>query len=463
MPRVGGDLGTHCAPGRSESPARRPGVDACSAATTGSSCAEYGGPVRVLQVLWDGGGNVTPQLVIARRLIERGHEVRVLGHRSLHSRVTAAGAAFAAYERAPDSDSSRPETDLIRDWEARTSIGAAASVRDRVIYGPALAFARDVAAELDRFRPDVAAVDFMLAGGLVAVEAHGGPAVALIHTVYPLPTPGVPPFGMGLRRASGPLGRTRDALLRRLLLRLYAPGLRPLNAARAAFGLEPLESSMDQLERIPLALVLTAPELDFAGGGPLPPNVRYAGPVVERPSRAGWSSPWPEDPPDPLVVASFSTTYQDQRALAARVLEALGQLPVRGLLTVGPAIDVSGLSVPGNVEVRDFVPHAAVLPDASLVATHAGLGTVHAALAAGVPLVCLPHGRDQADNAARVVEAGAGIRLSRRASPARLRRAIAAALADHRLREGAARMAAAFATQDGATRVAEEFEALARR
>jgi MGT family glycosyltransferase len=133
-----------------------------------------------------------------------------------------------------------------------------------------------------------------------------------------------------------------------------------------------------------------------------------------------WDSPWADDHPDPLVLASFSTTFQDQRDLARRVLEALDGLRVRCLLTSGPALNLDGIRIPPNVEACGFVPHAAVLPHADLVVTHAGLGTVHAALASGVPLLCIPDGRDQNDNAARVVAAGVGRRARRKASPRRL-------------------------------------------
>lgn len=417
--------------------------------------------MRVLMVLWDGGGNVPPQQGIARRLVERGHSVRALAHRSLRSRIEAAGAEFVPYEQAPEADASRPETDLIRDWEARTPIGEASKYRDQVMYGPARGFARDTASEIDGVRPDAMTVDFMLQGGLAAAEARGVPTINLIHIVWPLPTPGVPPFGMGLRPRDDRIGRARDRVFTWLFERSYGPGLKPLNEARKELGLDPLGTVFDQWTRVALALILTAPEFDFAGDAPLPPNVRYAGPVIDQEADVGgWDSPWLPDHPDPLVVASFSTTYQAQNDLAGRVISALGELPVRGLITTGPAIDVSQLSVPPNVEVRDWVPHAAVMRDASLVVSHGGLGTVHAALAAGVPIISLPHGRDQEDNAARVVEAGAGIRLPKRASVAKLRRTIAAALADESVRDGATRMAAAFRGQDGATRVAEELEAL---
>jgi MGT family glycosyltransferase len=416
--------------------------------------------VRVLHVIWDGGGNVGPQLGIARTLAERGHEVTVLGHRVQRERVEATGATFAPYEHAPDADASSPETDLIRDWEARTPIGAFARSRDRLMYGPAAAFARDVVETLEASPADVVAWDYILMGAGVGAEAAGVPAAALVHTVYPLPTPGLPPFGLGLAPARGAAGRARDAALRRALRLAFAPGLKALNAARAEHGLDPFDSPFEQVERADRVLVLTAPEFDFAGRVELPENVRFTGPVIDQP-RAEWESPWPAEDERPLVVAGFSTTFMDQHELAARVVEALGGLPVRGLVTTGPAIDPERLPSAENVEVVRFVPHAAVLPHASLMVTHAGQGTVHVALAAGVPLVCLPGGRDQNDVAARVVFHGAGVRAGARASAEKLRELIRRALADESLRAGAARLEQACGAGDGAARAADEIERLA--
>ena len=72
----------------------------------------------------------------------------------------------------------------------------------------------------------------------------------------------------------------------------------------------------------------------------------------------------------------------------------------------------------------------------------------------------MPSGRDQADNAVRVVAAGAGIRLSPRARPAKIRAAIERTLSDAGLRAGAERMREAFA-RDGAAAAASALERLA--
>jgi UDP:flavonoid glycosyltransferase YjiC (YdhE family) len=81
-------------------------------------------------------------------------------------------------------------------------------------------------------------------------------------------------------------------------------------------------------------------------------------------------------------------------------------------------------------------------------------------LAAGVPMVCIPMGRDQNDTAARVVYHGAGVRLPRSASAPRIRRAVQRALGDGRLRANAARMASAIADQGPTADLVTELESL---
>lgn len=413
--------------------------------------------MRVLQALWDGGGNTAPQLAIARALAERGHDVTVLTHRCQRARVEATGARFAGYRHAPEGDSSSPDTDLLRDWEARTPLGAFARVRDRLMYGPSAAFARDVQETLESHPADVVAWDYLLLGAGLGVERAGLPSAAVVHTVYPLPTEGVPPFGLGLSPARGALGRVRDRALAAAFRQAFAPGLKALNAARAELGVAPLEDPFGQVSSADLVLVMTAPALDFAATAALPSNVRYAGAALGDPGPVSWESPWPEDDPRPLVLASFSTTFMDQRGLVERVVRALGDLPIRALVTTGPAVDAAGLHAAPNVAVEEFVPHAAVLPKADLVVTHAGMGTVHAALAAGVPLVCMPAGRDQPDVAARVQSRGVGLRIGHSAGPRRLRRAIRRALADDSLAASARRMSREL-NGDGAERAADEIE-----
>jgi UDP:flavonoid glycosyltransferase YjiC (YdhE family) len=419
--------------------------------------------MRILQTLMAFSGNAPPQLAATRELVRGGHEVRVLAHRAARERVERTGAEFVAFERMhPDMDISRRETDTLRDWEAHTKLGAGFRLLRDGLFGPVRDTARDCAEELAEHPAELVILDWMLPGAAVAAEAAGIPAIVLVHCPYPLPSPGSPPLFSGLTPGRGPLGRERDRLLRGLTALTLRPGLPSLNMARGEQGLGPLSEWNRQLLDVEAICVMSAPELDFATRGELPTNVHYVGPAFEEFTES-WVSPWPETNEDPLVVISFSTSYMDQTALAQRVLEAVGELPVRALLTAGPALATAGLRVPANARVEGFVAHRSVFPHASLVISHAGWQTVNAALADGVPLLCIPDGRDQPDNAARVKDVGAGIRAAKGTSPAKLRRLIARALEDEGLERGAAEMASALARSDGAAWLAENVERLAGR
>ncbi|MGH2831391.1 MAG: hypothetical protein ACRDK2_01330, partial [Solirubrobacteraceae bacterium] len=161
--------------------------------------------LNVLFVQADCGGGVPPALAIACRLREEGHTVRFLAARSLESQLTREGFAYEAFQRAPDFGSALRETDQLRDWEARTPIGAVHALFN-VMCGPAGAHAADVVESLQTTPTDVVACDFMLLGAFVGAEACHIPSVALVHTVAVLPLEGLPPIPYGLAPAHGLLG-----------------------------------------------------------------------------------------------------------------------------------------------------------------------------------------------------------------------------------------------------------------
>jgi len=402
--------------------------------------------MRVLVVAWDSGGGVEVVETAVRRIVARGHQVRTLGTEGLRAGLEAAGAEFRPYRYAPDNDRSRPETDLIRDWEATNPLDAFARIRDRVMFGPARRFCRDVVEELEREPADVVVVDVMIASALCGAEAAGVPRVLLMHALYGIPRPGATPMGAGFLPATDAGGRLRDRVVNGLTRKLFATGLPPLNEAREELGLAPYESPLELFDRTDRILVCTSPSYEF-GAETAPANVAYVGPQFEDTVGGAWESPFGDGHPRPLVLVGLSSTFMDQRQLLQRSADALGRLPVHGLVTTGPAVDPAEIVAPDNVVVTRWVPHADVLPHCAAVVTHGGHGTVLKALRAGVPLVVAPLGRDQPDNAARVVAAGAGVRVGAGASVAKLERAVARAVWDPTLRDGAGRMAVILAAE----------------
>jgi MGT family glycosyltransferase len=412
-----------------------------------------------LFVLWEGGGNVPVQLALAKGLVERGHEVRVLTEDCLAADVAAAGCRFEPFVEAPNR-ASRTE-DLIRDSEARTPLGAFARARDRVVMGPAAAYAHDTRAALEREAVDAMASDYMLFGPPIASERAGVPTALLVHNVYIVPEPGKPAAGPGFMPARGLIGRTRDRVVSRAFVGLFNRGLPPVNRARTEQGLSPLRNVLEHFDHAQRVLVLTSESFDFHGYSH-PQHLRYVGSTLADPPWVeDWRSPWPEDDSRSLVVVSFSSTYMAQGRVLARAIEGLSRVDARVLVTTGPAVDPASLHPGANTTVVRSAPHAQLFPETAAVVTHAGMGTVTRALAAGVPLVCIPMGRDQPDVAARVVYHGAGVRLRPSAKPDAIRSAVERVISEPSFRAAAARIGANITADAAAQGGLPELEALA--
>jgi MGT family glycosyltransferase len=320
----------------------------------------------VLIATWPGGGNLTPLLALGAQLIERGHDVRVVGPPALAGRFEADGIAYAG-----------PEEDL--------------------------------ATAIERVPTDVVVVDYMLPLALSVSEGSGRTVVAYVHTLY----------SAQAMTDNSPMHMGGD--------------LDTVNARRAELGLDPVARVPDLIDRADLVMVTTTEALD-APEHPVPPNVTFVGPIVEgKGPNTPWEPPFMDDAP--LVVVALGTTPMGEEDAIVRVLDALADEPVHVFVTVGDHLDPGDFQdVPDNAIVASYVRHAAVLPYASVFVTHAGLSGIGAAMSCGVPMVCMPLGREQPDNAAHVEAAGLGRTV---APDDDLRSVILEVMADIKMRETA--------------------------
>ena len=419
--------------------------------------------------MFQGGGNIPLLLPIVTRLAALGHHVRfIVGPGVRRSRLPLSENLYRSLRaisadvvrlREPEIhpfDVSPGERGVVFGWAPGMfhSVAAEARVARWISH-----WAQEVAFDLEREPADVVVADFVLVGALVAAEAAGVPSAALVHTVYPRPARGRPPYGPGWRPAVGIAGRLRDAVGNFISNRIYSREALPfLNLARQRRGLAPLRRYFEQYDRASRVVVLTSPVFDPPAG--FPPNVRLVGtPSEDQSSLPRCPAQCAEDG-RPLVLVSLSTLDQGQTMLMERILAVLGSLPVRALVTLGPSLATCPFTPPANVVLETFVPHGSVLPHAAAIVTQGGLGTVMKALAHGVPLVCIPLVGDQADNAARIEALGAGVCLPADAEPGRIRAAIERVLTDRALRLGAQRVAGAIAGEDPVQTAVDSIESL---
>jgi MGT family glycosyltransferase len=235
---------------------------------------------------------------------------------------------------------------------------------------------------------------------------------------------------------------------------------------RARYGLAPIPGSVNAYSgQVPLHLIPSVPELDYERKD-LPGCVQYVGPCVwNKPSREPapvWLDELPKD--RPWVHVTEGTMHSQAPFVLQAAAQGLAGRPLVVIMTTGPDRDpaMMGLGpLASNIRVERWVPHSDLLPRTDVMVTTGGASTVLAGLNAGVPMVLVPTQWDKPDNAQRVVEAGAGIRISpRRCTAERLREAVERVLSEPSFRENARKMSEIFTRYGGASRAAELLEAL---
>lgn len=419
--------------------------------------------LRILATGWEGGGNVPPTIAALRALVDRGHDVRLIADNTMRTEAIDAGARFLPWKRAPNRPDRSFESCFVRDWEITDPFAGFQKWCERIFIGPAQSYAEDILEALETEPADILIGSDLLFGSMLAGEVANVPTALLATNIALWPLPGHPPFGPGFQPASTAEEKARDAELSAMVEQLWDGFLSHLNIARTHFGLAPLAHVREQPLRSGRHLLATSPSFDFPTEH-LPDHLRYVGPLLEMPSWAckRWSG-FPAREKRPLVLVSFSTTNQGQANVLQRVIASLAEEPVEVVVTLGKALEEIHLDVPPNVTVLSNAPHDEIMPRAHAVITHGGHGTIMRALRYGVPLVILPMGRDQNDNAARAEYHGVGLRLDPSASAQMLRDATRHLLSEPRFAEQARILGRAIVQEGpGSVLFVAEIESFAR-
>jgi UDP:flavonoid glycosyltransferase YjiC (YdhE family) len=380
-------------------------------------------------------GDVRPFAILARALADRGHTVTAVTwpvHRAALAqpgvRVEVAG---------PHADPARIDA-VAADAAARGPMDQVAILRDFHLA--------DGEAHARRLREILPGNDLVLLHSIHAL-AHAAVldeglrwATAVFDPVL-LPTDSAPPPGMpGL----GPANRLAWWLLDRALARTGRPLDDVLDRAGSAQRGLPLFRARSPL----LHVVACSPSIARVPPD-LPAGSSFTGAWMDR-SPPG---PLPSEleafladgqPPIVLTFGSMRGVPPDVlRAAVDRLLDAGRRVVAQGAIADGPAS-------PSLLRIGP-VDHRALFARAAVVVHHGGAGTTHAAVAAGVPSVVVPHVGDQRYWADRLHRLGV-------ASPTVTLKGIAAAdvaepaltvAADPAIRDAARALASRVGAEDG--------------
>jgi MGT family glycosyltransferase len=288
--------------------------------------------------------------------------------------------------------------------------------------------------------------DYHAIWGKAAAEFLGLPAIGS----YPLFPALAPPRG-----ELAPAARTGSSR-RKPLVPIFPPGWEDSVARAAAsrgaiarrWGVDIGDRKQPWPDPDDWAVGYTLPELD--GRDERPARWRLLGALLEphpppADSRAGSGAP--------LVYVSLGTFFNYVRGVYDAAIDGLDGEHVEVVISTGrgPISPADLGPLPANISAREYVSGRDLLARAAVTITHCGANSVHEALMAGVPMVCLPQAADQLEWAARIARLGAGQIIE--PTPDAIRAAVRQLIEDPRARERARELGQRLVAYDGAGEV----------
>ena len=353
--------------------------------------------MRVLLASTGSEGDIRPFYALGKKLIERGHDVKLAAADRWEKRATDLGVPFVAID--PPWDDEKVRALFARILAERNTMKQLAIVLDgladdqRLSVAPLKALAKDA---------DVVVYPPLFVAAAAAARATGVPHVSVqlapVHTAT-----SYGPTGANWGRVlNGVMWRFAKLLMRR------ATDAR-LNGIVREAGLSDwhdimLEAASSKL----LDLVAVSPHV-------MPKDPAWGDHIVVT---GYWFLDEPSAPDArleafvaageaPAVVGFGSMTGFDAKKTMEIILEATRGLNRRVVVQSGWAGLGAG-DVPKNVHVASFVPHDWLFSRAACVVHHGGAGTTAAAMRAGVPQTIVWHLGDQPVWGKRVAQQGVG-------------------------------------------------------
>lgn len=411
-------------------------------------------------------GDVHPYMAIGLELARRGHRPVIATSPYYREKVERAGLAFHAVRPdAPPADGLVPFMERLMDprrgpevvlrevmmpalRQTYEDIDAAGSGADLLVAHP-LAFPASMVAERRRIpwaSTVLAPISFL--------SAYDPP---VLHRARWLGR---------LRRLGPAFHRALFAVGRRTVDRW----LRPVRSFRAELGLLPLRDPLFAGSHSPdLVLALFSAVLGDRQPD-WPPRAVVTGFCFY--DRDGAEDATPDDlrrfldaGPPPIVFTLGSTAVWAARDFYRESLEAARELGRRAVLLLGPdERNRPEGPLPPGVATFAYAPFSWLLPRSAAVVHQGGVGTTAQGLRAGVPMLVVPYGFDQFDNAARVVRLGVGRTIDRpRYRAGRVAAELARLLDDPEVGLRAGTIGRAVAADDGPAAAADAIEGLLSR
>jgi UDP:flavonoid glycosyltransferase YjiC (YdhE family) len=159
----------------------------------------------------------------------------------------------------------------------------------------------------------------------------------------------------------------------------------------------------------------------------------------------------------PIVFTQGSTAVHNPGRFYEVSLEAARRLGRRAVLLGTDTVPGGGAE---GVIALPYAPYSQIFPDAAVIVHQGGSGTTGEAMRACRPMLIVPYGWDQPDNAARIERLGVGLALPRhRYLPSTAAAALQRLLVEARFHERAVEIGEQVRAEDGLSGACDAIEA----
>lgn len=374
-------------------------------------------------------GHTNPTLGVVRELVSRGHQIWYYSYNTMREKIESTGATFVSCDDY-DMEQKLTPKDSVR-------VGKDLAFSMKILVETTLALDDKVCSDMEQLKPDCIVADSMAVWGKAVAMKLGIPFVSSTTT-----------FAFNQHSA-----KIMKQSIGELLKMVFSMPKITKQIRRLQNKGYPVKNILDiiQNDDNTHTIVYTSPEFQpcsetfsdkyaFVG-----PSVRPAISKVEKQR-------------DKLIYISMGTVNNNMMALYKRCLSAFADTDYQVIMSVGNLISIEEFGVlPENITVFTHVDQIAILQQADVFVSHCGMNSVSESLYFGVPLVMLPQTSEQGGVAERVLQLGAGIKLSK-SDTASIINAIEKITADRSYKQNATEISIGFRHCSGAKGAADKIE-----
>ena len=330
-------------------------------------------------------GHTNPTLGVVRELISRSHQVWYYSYNILREKIEAAGAIFVSCDDY-DMEQKLSPKDAAR-------IGKDLAFSTQILVDTTLSLDDKVCADMEQLKPDCIVADSMAVWGKAVAMKLDIPFVSSTTT-----------FAFNKHSA-----KIMKQSMGELFKMIFSMPKINKDIKRLQDKGYPVKSFLDiiQNDENTHTVVYTSPEFQPCSDTFTDKYV-FVGPSI-RPAESKI-----EKTKDILIYISMGTVNNDMLSLYKRCINAFSNTDYQIIISIGSLVTIEELGkIPENISVFSHIDQIAVLKQADVFISHCGMNSVNESLYFGVPLIMLPQTSEQGGVAERVLQLGAGIKLTK--------------------------------------------------